>query len=195
MGSMWLPGVSPAHDIYWSFNSMRHTQRSNEWLGSQMRRNEWNTNFISNNRRRFPAVIGALIDLKQKPNHFIGFYLQVPQKLHGCWNLRPYWLLTWWDFLFSYGVKVVKNLRGLFSESLKLTVHLSPIILRCSWGLHTPKSGVTPSFLFNTIVVFLSVFCCEEQILDGFRVEICYFIFSAVSIHLQIASLLANFPL
>ena len=155
----WVPcdyQASLLHMIFTGPLTIWDTQGSNEWLGSQLRRNERDTTFISNSKRRFPAVIGALIDLKQKPNHFIEFYFQVPQKLHGHWNFRPYWLLAWWDFLFSHGVKVVKNLRGLFSESLKLTVHLFPIILRCSLGLHTPKSGVTlVFFIFSTISIHL----------------------------------------
>ena len=92
MGSMWLPGVSPAHDIYWSFNSMRDTQGSNEWLGSQLRRNERNTNFISNSRRRFLAVIGTLIDLKQKPKSF--HWILFPSSPKASWGLEFQAILT-----------------------------------------------------------------------------------------------------
>lgn len=123
--------LSCAYDIYSSFNSMRHTQGSNEWLGSQLRRNERDTNLISNSRRRFPAVIGALIDLKQKPKSF--HWILFPSSPKASWVLEFQAISAPCLVRFSiHSVKVVKKLRDLFSESLKLTVHLSPIILRCS---------------------------------------------------------------
>lgn len=78
--------LSCAYDIYSSFNSMRHTQGSNEWLGSQLRRNGRDTNLISNSRRRFPAVIGALIDLKQKPKSF--HWILFPSSPKASWALK-----------------------------------------------------------------------------------------------------------
>ena len=121
---------------------MRHTQGSNKWLGSQLRRNERDTNFISNSRRRFPAVIGDLIDLKQKPKSF--HWILFPSSPKASWVLEYQAISAPRMVSFSiHSVKVVKNLRGLFSESLKLTVHLSPIVLRFFKVAH-PKVRCNP---------------------------------------------------
>ena len=50
-------------------NNKKKRIRLFDWLGSQLL--ERNTNFTSYGGRRSPAVIGAPIDLKGRPNYFI----------------------------------------------------------------------------------------------------------------------------